>query len=56
MMSTTVQPILAMEVDQIDQQLLANTASETGRMPAGVGLEPRRKHHHVTGRRTLSTL
>lgn len=56
MMATAVEASLAMEIYQVDEQLLADAAGETGGMPDGVGTETCCLDDNVSLRRGLFTL
>ncbi len=48
MMPATEQLLVLVEVDEVDQQLLANLAGETGRVPGFVGARAAGRHADVT--------
>jgi hypothetical protein len=55
-MSSTTDLAVTKEVDEIDEQLTADGAHETGRVPADASARPRRKHSHLTPMDGLTTL
>lgn len=46
-MAATVQLPVTLEIDEIDQEFLANATDEAARMPADLGAQTLRKHHNV---------
>lgn len=49
MMASTIHASIAMEVDEIHEQLAANAACEAARMPAGIRSQARGKDGNVAG-------
>ena len=55
MVPAAVESAIAVEINQIDQQLAADATTETARMPA-MRPRPRRHHRHVSPRHRLAAL
>ena len=55
MVPPAVEPAVAVEINQIDEELAANATTEAARVPA-LRTGARRHHHHVSARHRLATL
>jgi hypothetical protein len=56
MMTSTIKSALSVKVDQIHQQLLANTTIEAGRMPANIRPKSGSINRNVTVRHHIAAL
>ena len=54
--AAAVEASVAVKVDEVDEQLAADAATETRRVPHAAGAGPRRHHRHVAAAHRLAAL
>jgi len=55
-MAATIEPSVAVEIDEVDEQVSTHAASKAGGVPGRVGTQPGREHSHVAAAQSFFAL